>query len=272
MSNIPIFQVWGENIPQAWEHSLMKVYMDGCEISTQYDKEGDPPSKDCTMIIEILDPLSEPMIHKDMPGGYEDLQEYTMEVLDGIKDHYIRDPNNPDDTRWEYTYHDRLTNYKDEVGSVDQIAIMCEQLAKCGYTRRAQAITWRPQDDLFCSDPACLQRIWARVIDDTLNMNVHMRSNDAYKANMMNMYAFVRLQERIAQEISRISGKPIKVGRYCHIADSYHIYGSNLKEFEDRFIKMMTARSFNSRTTRYVDVKDIMDGAVPHIMNKIGAV
>ena len=32
------------------------------------------------MIITVTDPLQEPMIHRDMPGGFEDLQEYVMEV------------------------------------------------------------------------------------------------------------------------------------------------------------------------------------------------
>ena len=39
-----------------------------------------------------FDPSSEPMIHRDFPGGFDDLQEYVMEVCDGIKDHCVRDP------------------------------------------------------------------------------------------------------------------------------------------------------------------------------------
>jgi len=73
------------------------------------------------MTIVIRDPLAEPLIHRDMPGGLEDLQEYVMEVLDGIKDHCIRNTaEDPEDTRWEYTYHQRLFAYStprlDELG------------------------------------------------------------------------------------------------------------------------------------------------------------
>ena len=64
------------------------------------------------MIITITDPLSEPMIHKDFPGGPAELQEYVMEVCDGIKDHLVRNPEDPKDTRWEYTYHQRLFKYE----------------------------------------------------------------------------------------------------------------------------------------------------------------
>ena len=52
------------------------------------------------MTIVVHDPLAEPMLHRDFPGGLEDLQEYVLEVLDGIKDHCIRrSADDADDTR-----------------------------------------------------------------------------------------------------------------------------------------------------------------------------
>jgi len=84
---------------------LIELHAHGCRIKTEYDKPEDPPSIDATMLITIHDPLKEPMIHKDFPGGPEDLQEYTMEVCEGIKDHLVRRADDPEDTRWEYTYH-----------------------------------------------------------------------------------------------------------------------------------------------------------------------
>jgi thymidylate synthase len=51
------------------------------------------------------------VITLDFPGGPLELQEYVMEVIEGIKDHLVRDPNDPKDTRWEYTYHQRLFKY-----------------------------------------------------------------------------------------------------------------------------------------------------------------
>ncbi|MBP1610554.1 MAG: thymidylate synthase, partial [Acidobacteria bacterium] len=108
MKGIPVLHVEGDCIARAWEESLIVLSRDGCSIRTQYDKPEDPPSKDATMTIVVQDPLKEPMIHKDFPGGPEDLQEYVMEVLDGIKDHLVRDCKDPEDTRWEYTYHQRL--------------------------------------------------------------------------------------------------------------------------------------------------------------------
>ena len=272
---IPVLNVEGKNIPEAWEESLLKLYTYGIGISTQYDRPEDPPSLDSTMMIVVDKPLAEPMIHLDMPGGFEDLQEYVMEVCDGIKDHCVRDPNNPDDKRWEYTYHQRLFEYTILEGVMgdltlytDQIETMCKQLSQCLYTRRAQAITWDVSKDLTCYDPPCLQSIWCRVVDNHLCMNVRFRSRDAYKAAFMNMFALVQLQVRIAKRVSELTNTDIKVGRYVDISDSYHIYGKNIKEFEDRFLTAYHERPFHKRTMRYEDVKDMMYDAIPGILEK----
>jgi thymidylate synthase len=273
--NIPVLFVEGESLAEAWEKSLVSLYQHGCDIKTEYDKPEDPPSKDCSMTIVVHDPLAEPMIHRDFPGGLEDLQEYVLEVLDGIKDHCVRSAADADDTRWEYTYHQRLFGYDcPGVEQVyDQIELLAARLAKTPYSRRAQAITWKVWEDNFCYDPACLQSIWCRVLpneadDWVLNTNVRFRSNDAYKAAFMNMFALVQLQQRIAERISELAGRQVLLGRYVHQADSYHIYGSYFDEFQSRFLKALETRTFERRTFRYEDVKEIMEAAVPGILEK----
>jgi thymidylate synthase len=268
---IPVLNVRGVGIARAWERSLIELYRQGCSLETEYDKPGDPPSIDATMLITIEDPLSEPMIHRDMPGGFEDLEEYCMEVTEGIKDHLVRDQEDATDQRWEYTYHQRLFGY--EVPGwgmipIDQIETMCHKLANSPHTRRAQAVTWKVWEDNDCYDPACLQSVWCRILDGELNMNVRFRSNDAYKAAFMNIFALVRLQKMIAERVQELSGMPIGVGRYCHIADSYHIYGSNMEEFEGRFLKAVRERNFGDRTYMYRDVRDMMEEARPAILKK----
>ena len=275
MKGIPVLTAKGKGIAEAWENSLVLLNKKGCDIKTMYDKPDDPPSKDATMMITIMNPLAEPMIHKDFPGGLEDLQEYVMEVVEGIKNHLVRDPNDPNDTRWEYTYNERLFKYRVPGTSeiYDQIEIIAKKLAETPYSRRAQAITWKVWEDNVCYDPACLQSIWCRLTQERnvfyLNTNVRFRSNDAYKAAFMNMFALVQLQKKIADRISELSGKKVKLGRYVHIVDSYHIYGSYFNEFKERFINGLSRRSFEERTFRYEDVKDIMDEARPVIMEKV---
>jgi thymidylate synthase len=273
MNGIPVLTADGDCIARAWENSLVTLYESGCDIKTQYDKPDDPASKDATMILTVQNPLAEPMIHRDFPGGFEELQEYVMEVCEGIKDHCVRDPDDPDDTRWEYTYHQRLFGYAvPGQPPTDQIEHVCRQLAEAPHTRRAQAITWKVWEDNACYDPACLQSIWCRMTqqDDgsLLSMNVRFRSNDAYKAAFMNIFALVQLQRQMAERISELSGAPVRLGRYCHMADSYHVYGSNLQEFEGRFLGALEKRTFPQRTMRYDDVREIMDEARPTILEK----
>jgi len=275
---IPVLNVQGINIARAWERSLLELYQHGCSLETEYDKPGDPPSLDATMLITIEKPLDEPMIHRDMPGGFEDLQEYVMEVTEGIKDHLIRDPEDATDKRWEYTYHQRLFEYDYHgfspfkgsfLGEIDQIEVMCQKLANSPHTRRAQAVTWKVWEDNDCYDPACLQSVWCRILDGELNMNVRFRSNDAYKAAFMNIFALVQLQKLIAERVSELSGMPIEIGRYCHLADSYHIYGSNMDEFTGRFMKAVSERTFGCRTYHYEgDVRNMMEEARPAILKK----
>ncbi len=275
-NGIPVLHADGDCISRAWENSLIELHRHGCRIKTQYDKPEDPPSIDATMLITIHDPLMEPVIHKDFPGGPEDLQEYVMEVCEGIKDHLVRRADDPEDTRWEYTYHQRLFRY-DPPGrdTVDQVATMARKLAETPYTRRAQSITWKVWEDNDCYDPPCLQSIWCRITGEeetpVLSMNVRFRSNDAYKAAFMNIFALVQLQQQIAQIVSRATGKEVRVGRYCHLADSYHIYGSYFREFEGRFLGALEKRTFEERTMRLEDVREYMDAARPGILDKARA-
>jgi thymidylate synthase len=84
----------------------------------------------------------------------------------------------------------------------------------------------------------------------------------------MNIFALTRLQEIMAGRIAELSGRPVRVGRYCHIADSYHIYGSSFHEFEKRFLGALEKRTFEERTIRYEDVREMMEEAHPAILTK----
>jgi len=273
--DIPTLCVSEDCIAAAWEKSMIELYRHGADIKTMYDKDEDPPSKDATVMITVKNPLSEPMIHKDFPGGLDTLQEYVMEVRDGIKDHLVRDPDDVNDTRWEYTYHERLFKYSvpGYEKAFNQIEDIAQKLAQTPYSRRAQAVTWKVWEDSVCYDPACLQSIWCRLTSDEegvkyLNMNVRFRSNDAYKAAFMNIYALVQIQQHVADRIEELSGWQVKLGRYVHMADSYHLYGSYFKEFKNRFLKALEERSFENRTYNYADVRDMMEEAKPELLEK----
>lgn len=245
--NIPVLKADGRSLPEAWEKAVILAWEKGIDIKTEYDKEKDPPSRDCTMIIVVERPMDEPRIHRAFPGGLEDLEVYTQEVVDGIHDHWI----SPEEGKWTYTYHKRLFGYETEGVAIDQINQLISKLSKVPFSRRAQAITWNPKIDPLTDDPPCLQRLFCRIVEDKeklfLNMNSHWRSRDAYKAAFMNIFALTALQAKMAGEISKKINRRVDVGRYADITDSFHIYGAYAEEFKS-FLNLVKSRSFEART------------------------
>jgi thymidylate synthase len=243
---IPLLSVRARTLPLAWEKSVLLCWNKGAAVRTEYDRPKDPPSRDCTMVITVTAPLTEPKIHRAFPGSLEDLEIYRLEVVKGIHDHWI----SPREGKWTYTYHQRLFNYSADDQPVDQIAYLVEKLSQTPYSRRAQAITWNPKTDPPTEDPPCLQRIWCRLLPGrsgpVLNMNAHWRSRDAYKAAFMNMFALTDLQRQIAEAISARLGQKVRVGRYVDISDSFHIYGSYAQEFQ-QFLRTTQERTFAER-------------------------
>jgi len=243
---IPVLKVDGKTLPEAWEKSLLAVWENGISIKTQYDRPGDPPSRDATMIIVVHEPFSEPRIHRALPTGLDELEIYRQEVVLGVHDHWIGSHG------WSYSYHERLFGYPSKKGPLNQIDAVVNNLVACFYTRRAQAITWVPELDARHHEPPCLQRMWFRILKDpqeglVLNMNTHWRSRDAYKAAFMNIFALTDLQQNIAKKAASIIGEPVKAGRYVDMIDSYHIYGSYFDEFKG-FLNTLKTKSFDERT------------------------
>ena len=296
MKHIPVLNVHGKTLADSYEKALFILYCDGARFNTQYDKPGDPKSIDATMNITIDEPLKDPMIHKAFPGGFADLREYVFE-LQGNKDHWVKNINDLDDKRWEYTYHGRFKNWgqwkekiehgrgytyteasfdketgemtidKDPqshmaglVRGIDQIEAAIDKLCKQPFTRQAQMITWMPNLDLDIFDPPCLRSIWYRIGEDEetgiqyLNSNVSIRSNDAWNAYFMNAFGITMFnKEVIADEISRRTGKEVRLSRMNWQADSWHIYGKDIQQAEERLFNRMNNTDFEDRIYNFYD-------------------
>ena len=289
MNNIPVLHVTETSLAAAYERALVALYESGIRFRTQYDKPGDPLSLDCTMNLTVLDPLAEPMIHKAFPGGIEDLREYVMEVA-GAKDHWVKNINDPADTRWEYTNHGRLAAYgawqelhdgkSTRAGgfTIDQIEAVIAKLVSQPFTRQAQMITWMPNLDLECYDPPCLPSSWYRILEDEtdgtwwLNCNIRFRSNDAWGASFMNLFGFIMFnRDVIAAEVANRSGHPVKLGRLNWQADSYHIYGKDLAVAKARLFDRLATAPFDSRVYQFSDelIQDIYQEAEAAVRLKI---
>jgi thymidylate synthase len=209
--------------------------------------------------------------------------------LSGAKDHWVKNINDPSDTRWEYTYHGRLERYgtwkeKGVQGSeikghydINQIEQVIDKLCKQPFTRQAQMITWMPDLDLDCFDPPCLQSLWYRILEDEngvywLNCNIRFRSNDAWGASFMNMFGFIQFnKEVIASEVARRTGKEVRLGRLNWQADSYHIYGKDIANAKAMLFDRIDSMPLEERTFNFADdfIRQMYDAAEPGIIEKI---
>ena len=288
MKNIPVISITEKTLAEAYEAALVALYEQGTRFKTQYDKSGDPLSIDATMNITILEPETDPMIHQAFPGGIDELKEYVLE-LKGFKDHWVKNMNDPEDTRWEYTYHGRLAQYgswqeMDEDGdsqiigfTINQVDGVIEKLVAQPYTRQAQMITWMPNVDLVVYDPPCLQSLWYRILEDEdgslwLNCNIRFRSNDAWGANFMNMFGFVQFnREVIANEVGERLGKEINMGRLNWQADSYHIYGKDIEKAKTMLFDRIDSMTLEERTMEFNNefIRGMYDDAEARILQKI---
>ncbi len=255
---LPVIYIQAANLAEGWERAVVATWEQGARIATQYDKPDDPPSRDATLVLSVADPFAEPRIHRALPGGIYDLEVYRQEVVDGIHDDWI----DPEHGKWSYTYHERLAAYRSSSSDepINQLDLIVDKLAQAPHTRRAQAILWKPAMDNRSEHPPCLQRIWCRVFDDQLVMSAHIRSNDAFKAAFMNMYVFTELQKLLAEQLSDRMERPIQVGQYNHIADSFHIYGSYFEDFKG-FLETLERRTFEQRTYTMEQVAPLIEEA-----------
>ncbi len=307
------------NVRDAWLSALAQVLYNGDDIKTEYDKEKDPPSKDASVLIEIKEPMSDPITRRDkiikiktkygnsfevygcMADTYliGSIQSgYIEEIVEGVNDHYIWESG----ASFPYSYHDRIFNYtpfsledsihvnydlelvdkefvkthqklayakkiiktpegltwklKDRVNynldkkiseqvgiekipigvidfpKINQIEYIIQKLKEKPYSRRAQAITWRPLVDPFHSDPPCLQRIFMRIKNNKLIMQTTWRSRDLFRAWEANVNGMIRIQKYVADQLS------VEIGHYLDFSNSLHIYGNTIAELEDMLKRM----------------------------------
>ena len=197
--------VEGNTLPEAYHKAIVALHKDG-EVTDCGD--WNTTQKEVSMTMVVREPLAEPMISKLFIGGPRELEQYRLEMLDGILDFEVEKGN------WAYTYHQRYA---------DQLPFIIEELKRNPSSRRAVMLVRDKAADMGSADPACLQHIQYFVRDNKLCAKILFRSNDATKASFMNAFALIMLQKKIADELG------YEMGEYVHRANSYHCYE---KDFE----------------------------------------
>ncbi|HAA25479.1 MAG TPA: hypothetical protein DCE11_05085 [Ruminiclostridium sp.] len=240
--------VEGKTLPEAYHKALVKLYEEGSMVPCP---DYDTNMLETSLTFYVEDAVAEPFISKLFPGGHRELQQYTMEIVDGILDFKIGDGN-----CWEYTYHQRFAY---------QLPWIYSELKKNPYTRRAVMNIRDFEVDTSNEHPACLQSIHFFIRSDKLHMKIMMRSNDAVQAAYMNAVGFIALQRKIAADL----GYP--VGSYTHTANSFHAYERSLKTLE-KYVKDIRERDIEELTFDYEGFyKELMEESIPEIMQQVNA-
>jgi len=246
------YLVEGNSLSEAYHNALLCLNENGIEYPcSDYNTN----MREISLTFQVKDALQEPMISRIYPGGYEELQQYVMEICDGLLDFKLMDTKAG---LWEYTYHDRF---------VRQLPFIIEELTRNPESRRAVMNIRDFEVDSKNEHPACLQSMGFYIRDGKLHMKVMMRSNDSIKASFMNAFAFIQLQVKIAAELNVI------VGSYSHTAFSYHVYERDYalleKACEDiEYYTFMPEKI----TYNYEDFyKELMEESIPDIIKKVDA-
>ena len=277
----PVIYVSELTLPSAIYAAMREVLARGRQIRTQYDRKEpdgtylDPPSLDVSSAVEIRNPYAQPRFPK---SSCVEIGKYIAETCWGAKDHLILDQDDlktklakgmfdeTTDTHWPYTYHQRLFAYPASQGkTINQVQHMLERLAQEPVTRRATAITFVPEIDQYIKgDLPCLQRIALRCTEDAsgilhLHMNTHWRSRDLFNAAADNIIAMTFWQREWADELAKMMGREVRVGRYKDFADSLHIYGQVLNSVDvHKMVSHWNALPESDRGYTSEDARDLM--------------
>ena len=207
---------------------------------------------EASMTITIEKPLQEPMISKFFIGGPQELQQYVMEMVDGILDFEV------EKGKWHYTYHQRYA---------DQLDYIVKELMRNPSSRRAVMVLWDKDADQTSGDPPCLNHIQFFIRNNKLDMVVLFRSNDAVKATFMNAFALIMLQKKVADILG------YDVGTYTHRANSFHCYEKDFEKlgaFIHQYEKVAVWGEEDDLSYSYEgDWKEEMEDTIPEILNSV---
>lgn len=118
-------------------------------------------------------------------------------------------------------YGPRLFNMN---GELNQIQLVIDLLKKNRTTKKAVIQIYDACDltKTHAKDIPCTCTLQFLIRDDKLHLFANMRSNDAYKGLVHDVFCFTMMQEIVARVLN------VEVGYYHHFVSSMHIYQKEL--------------------------------------------
>lgn len=130
--------------------------------------------------------------------------------------------------------------------TINQFHEAYKQLKKDADTRQATIVFFDPYLDYTeTKDKPCTNLIRFMIRDGKLNMTTFMRSNDIWLGYPYDVFNFTMLQELMAGMLE------VEVGKYTHIADSFHIYEMHFEQaqqlIEEKIDLLYSSTTMDSR-------------------------
>jgi len=247
--------VTGRTLPEVYHKGIIELSSKGqladCQDWNLKEKKEGYSQRECRMTLHIDEPLGEPRISKLGPYGPLELEQYRLEILEGILDFAV------DAGIEDYTYHKRM------IEPIDQIQFVIDDLKRnkeMSSRRAAMSIRDNAKDSQL-ENPACLQNVQCLVREGKLDMCVLFRSNDFAQAFFMNAFGLICFQEKIANDIG------VPVGTYSQTSNSMHVYEVNYDTF-DGYVRRIENEPIEDITFNYEGEggwKEMMDAETDDI-------
>lgn len=226
--------VRGRTLAETYHKALVELKEFGTIVESA---DWDCLCLEASMTMVVTEPLSEPMISRCCICSPESLEQYKLELLFGILDFNIGHG-------WDYTYHDRIANYKVNEGTLNQIDFVILELLKNPGSRRAVIDIRDNSSDAYSDDPACLQHIQYFLRNGKLDCCVLFRSNDATRANFMNCFGLISLQQFIAEVLE------VEVGTFTLRANSFHCYENEFTNLTN-YVKKIKEKGYTDSSITF---------------------
>lgn len=155
----------------------------------------------------LYNPLAKENIPKGCVWNEERIRKYSEQLM------------NPKNKGFIYTYGERLRNNQ----GIDQITKLISRLNNCKNTRRATAVTWKPEIDFEEEDVPCLILLDFKIRGGKLHVTGVWRSHDIFGAYFANVHGIWNLMRYVAMETQT------KVGSLTTHSISAHIYEHDLE-------------------------------------------
>jgi thymidylate synthase len=239
--------ITGNSFEEVYRKSILEILNHGVEVSPRGTKTYELAP--ATIVIENARQLLATPAGRN--GNYTFQLAEALWMIRGSNDleeiaHYnaqwrnFEDPDNKGILNG--AYGDRLRNWSDHIedcDGLDQFYQVYLKLKKDPYSRQAVAMIWDPIRDNalhkdgyvvgYSKDIPCTNYFNFQIRDGKLNMWTVMRSNDLHKGTIYDIPNFMIFQHMLAGWLD------IEVGKYTHSAASFHIYQSDVENFDKIF-------------------------------------